>query len=262
MSVLAPFLQSLARLIFGFLVSRHGMERAFGFPEASDAVGAYEQFAEWVALPGGVLMMLGLFTRPAGLVLSLVYFGLYVAVPLQTGWWPHRNGGDPVLLNAFFFLFIAAAGGGALSLDRLRDPQGEAASDRRWAPQAQRALGLLRMAAGVLFMFHGWEKWFGIGGGNGDINLNTVRGFAGLLETVGGPLISLGLFTRVVAFVLSGQMAVAYFTTWAPRGFWASFSGAGMEASILFSFLYLFLWSAGPGAWSLDAALARRSTDR
>lgn len=257
MSALAPYLQSLARLIFGFLVVRHGLERAFGFPEPSTAAGGYEQFVEWVALPGGVLMMLGLFTRPVSLVLAVVYFGLYVAVPLQAGWWTHRNGGDPVLLNAFFFLFLAAAGGGAWSLDRVRNPQGEASTDRRWEPQARRALGLLRIVAGVLFMFHGWEKWFGIGGGDGDINLNTVRGFAGLLESVGGPLISLGLFTRVVAFVLSGQMAVAYFTTWAPRGFWASFSGAGMEASILFSFLYLFLWSVGPGAWSVDDRLAR-----
>lgn len=257
MSVLAPYLQSLARVIFGFLVLRHGMERAFGFPEASVATGAYEQFAEWVALPGGVLMMLGLLTRPVGLVLAAVYVGLYVAVPLQAGWWTHRNGGDPVLLNAFFFLFLAAAGGGALSLDRVRDPQGEAASDRRWAPQARQALGLLRIVAGILFMFHGWEKWFGVGGGGGDINLNTVRGVAGLLESAGGPLISLGLFTRIVPFILSGQMAVAYFTTWAPRGFWESFSGAGMEASILFSFLYLFLWSAGPGAWSVDGAMAR-----
>ena len=53
--------------------------------------------------------------------------------------------------------------------------------------------------------------------------------------------------------ILSGEMAVAYFRSWAPRGFWRSFEQAGMEASILFCFLFLFFWAAGPGAWSVDA---------
>src|SRR5207249_8126126 len=121
------------------------------------------------------------------------------------------------------------------------------------------ALSVLRIAAGCLFIMHGLEKVWGVGGGRIDRDLATMRGVAGLLETVGGPLIMLGLFIRPAAFILSGEMAVAYFRSWAPRGFWQSFALPGMEASILFCFLYLFLWAAGPGAWSLDGLWRRVS---
>jgi putative oxidoreductase len=99
---------------------------------------------------------------------------------------------------------------------------------------------------------HGLEKFFGIGGGRIDRDITTIRGLAGFLENVGGPLIMLGLFVRPTAFILSGEMAVAYFRNWAPRGFWESFVQPGMEASILFCYLFLFMWAAGGGAWSLD----------
>jgi putative oxidoreductase len=253
---MTPRLQSLARIVFGFLVFRHGMEQVFAYPEASNAAMlSYAGILELVALPAGVLIMAGLFTRRIALVLAAMYLVLYVVGPLQRGPFPHRNGGDPVLLNAFFFLYLAAAGGGAWSLDRLRDPKGEAAADSTWAPQA---LGLLRIAAGLLFLMHGLEKFFAVGGGRIDRDIMTIRGLAGWLESFGGPLIVLGLFTRPVAFVLSGEMAVAYFRTWAPRGFWQSFQQPGMEASILFCYLFLFLCAAGPGAWSLDDWLRAR----
>ena len=194
--------------------------------------------------------MLGLKTRAVSLALAPAYLVLFFVGPLQQGPYTHRNGADPILLNAFFLLYLAAAGGGAWSLDRLRHARAEAAADSRWAPYA---LGLLRIAAGGLFLMHGLEKYFGVGGGRIDRDPLTMRGLAGMLEMVGGPLLILGLFTRPVAFVLSGEMAVAYFRNWAPRGFWASFALAGMEASILLCFLFLFLSAAGAGAWSLDA---------
>jgi putative oxidoreductase len=252
----APHLLSLARVIFGFLVFRHGMEQVLGYPEASSAARmSFEGMLELLALPAGLLIMLGLFTRQVGLVLAVGYFVLFFVGPLQRGIYTHRNGGDPVLLNAFFFLYLTAAGGGAWSLDRLRNPRREAAADSTWAPHA---LGILRIAAGGLFFMHGLEKFFGVGGGRIDRDLTSIRGFGGLLESVGGPLIILGLFTRPTAFILSGEMAVAYFRTWAPRGFWPSFSAAGMEASILFSFLFLFMCAAGPGAWGFDGIWRRK----
>jgi putative oxidoreductase len=107
-------------------------------------------------------------------------------------------------------------------------------------------------------MMHGLEKFFSVGGGRIDRDIMTMRGLAGWLETVGGPLLVLGLLTRPVAFLLSGEMAVAYFRSWAPRGFWQSFQLAGMEASILFCYLFLMFWAAGPGAWSLDGLWRRR----
>lgn len=245
-----PCLQSLARVIFGFLVLRHGMEQVFGYPEASGAARmSFEGALELIAFPAALLIMLGLFTRQICLVLSGMYFILFFVGPLQRGPFTHRNGGDPILLNGFFFLYLAAAGAGAWSLDRLRNPGAEASPDSRWAPYA---LGVLRIAAGYLFYMHGLEKFFGVGGGRLDRDILTMRGLAGLLENVGGPLIMLGLFTRPTSFILSGEMAVAYFRSWAPRGFWRSFQEPGMEASILFCFFYLFLWAAGPGRWSLD----------
>jgi putative oxidoreductase len=250
------YLQSLARIVFGFLVFRHGMEQVFAYPEASNAARlSFEGILELIALPAGALIMLGLLTRQVALILAVGYILLFFVGPLQRGPFPHRNGGDPILLNGFFFLYLAAAGGGAWSVDRLR---GRDSWDSKWAPIA---LGVLRIAAGCLFLMHGLEKFFGVGGGRIDRDIMTMRGLAGWLESVGGPLIVLGLFTRPVAFILSGEMAVAYFRSWAPRGFWLSFQQPGMEASILFCYLFLFLCAAGPGAFSLDALWRRRSAE-
>jgi putative oxidoreductase len=254
----SPVLLSLARIVFGFLLFRHGMEQVLGFPEASDsAPGSFQGVLEVIAVPAGILIMLGLFTRPVALQLSALYLLSYFVGPFQQGYYTHRNGGDPILLNCLFFLYLAASGGGAWSLDRLLHADREVAADSGWAPSA---LAILRIGAGCLFFMHGLEKFFGVGGGRIDRDIMTIRGFAGLLETVGGPLLILGLFTRPVAFILSGEMAVAYFRSWAPRGFWQSFALAGMEASILFCFLFFFLWAAGPGALSLDSS--RRSNRR
>ena len=114
-----PHLLSIARIVFGFLVVRHGMEQLFGYPEASAAARlSYEGIVELIAFPAGLLIILGLYTRPVGLLMAALYFVLFFVGPLQRGWYTHRNGGDPILLNAFFFLYLAAAGGGAWKLDR------------------------------------------------------------------------------------------------------------------------------------------------
>lgn len=263
----APALRSLARIVFGFLVFRHGMEQVFGYPEASESMMlSFEGIVEWLALPAGLLIMVGLYTRQVSATLAVLYLVLFFVGPLQRGPFTHRNGGDPVLLNAFFFLYLAAADGGPWSLDRLRRGGGEqgrqsrkhdALAESRWAPHA---LGILRVAAGYLFLMHGLQKLFGVGGGLISRNVFDIRGLAGWLETIGGPLVMLGLFTVPTTFILSGEMAVAYFRSWAPQGFWPSFAQPGMEASILFCFLFLFLWAAGPGRWSVGEYLqVRRS---
>ena len=79
---------------------------------------------------------------------------------------------------------------------------------------------------------------------------------AATIEVVGGALIALGLFTRVAAFVCSGQMAAAYFMAHAPQGFWPALNGG--EAAILFCFVFLYLVFAGPGIWSVDALVRKR----
>lgn len=117
----------------------------------------------------------------------------------------------------------------------------------------QYAIGLVRIVAGVLFWQHGLEKLFGFAGARPEPTLWAIRGVGGILETIGGPLIAVGLFTRPIAFILSGEMAVAYFRSWAPRGFFPIANGG--EEATLFCFLYLWLWTIGPGAWSVDGLI-------
>jgi putative oxidoreductase len=114
---------------------------------------------------------------------------------------------------------------------------------------------LLRIMAGFTFSQHGWQKFFGWFGGiaGHSVPVDSMLGAAGLIETFGGALIMLGLFTRPVAFLLAGEMAVGYFRTHAPRGFWPIANGG--ELAVFYSFLWLWFVAAGPGPWSLDRLL-------
>jgi putative oxidoreductase len=122
-----------------------------------------------------------------------------------------------------------------------------------WAP---RILSVLRIVAAAVFMVHGSQKLFGFPPSeHGSPELLSLMGFGGVLEFFGGALVLVGLFTRPVAFVLSGMMAVAYFMAHAPKSFFPALNGG--DAAILFCFVFLYLVFAGPGPWSLDAARAR-----
>jgi putative oxidoreductase len=120
-----------------------------------------------------------------------------------------------------------------------------------WAP---RLLSILRIMTGLLFLQHGTAKLLKIPVVPmfANLSLTSLPGIAGVLELVGGVLIILGLFTRSVAFVLSGLMAVAYFMAHAPRGFYPILNAG--ELAILFCFVFLYIAAAGPGPWSIDAA--------
>ena len=115
---------------------------------------------------------------------------------------------------------------------------------------------LLRVVTGLMFWQHGAQKLFGWLDGRQVQDLTSLSGVAGLLEFVGGILIVIGLFTRPVAFVLSGEMAFAYFLSHAPRALWP-IENRG-EASVLFCFLFLFFAAHGAGRYSLDGALRGR----
>ncbi len=117
---------------------------------------------------------------------------------------------------------------------------------------------LLRIVVGFTFSLHGWQKFFGILGGigGGRAELGSALGVAGVLETFGGLLIILGLFTQPVAFVLSGEMAFGYFRAHAPRG-WAPLTNGG-ELAVFYSFYFLWLCSSGAGRISLDRAFGRK----
>ncbi|MFO1104419.1 MAG: DoxX family protein [Methylocystis sp.] len=120
---------------------------------------------------------------------------------------------------------------------------------QRFSPHAQ---GLLRIAAALLFLQHGTAKLFGVPhvAMFDGLQLISLLGAAGVIELVGGILILLGLFTRPVAFILSGQMAVAYFLFHAGKAFWPILNGG--ELAALYCFVFLFFAAAGPGAFALD----------
>ncbi|HYG68307.1 MAG TPA: DoxX family protein [Anaeromyxobacteraceae bacterium] len=120
-----------------------------------------------------------------------------------------------------------------------------------WAPRAH---ALLRIVTGFLFLQHGSAKLLGFPGGKETVPIVSLYGLAGVLELVGGLLIVIGLFTRPVAFVLAGEMAVAYFMAHVPQGHLLSPTLNQGEPAVLFCFVFLFLAVAGAGPWSVDAA--------
>ena len=127
------------------------------------------------------------------------------------------------------------------------------------APWPSRMLSVFRIVAGALFVTFGTMKIFGyppMPPGSPPIALMSQTGIGGLLEVFGGILITLGLFTRPVAFVLAGEMAVAYFQFHFPQSFFPT-TNMGTPA-IMYCFFFLYLVFAGPGVWSVDAAIARR----
>lgn len=122
----------------------------------------------------------------------------------------------------------------------------------KWAPYA---LGMLRIITGFLFLQHGTSKLLGVPHNAmfDGLQLMSLMGVAGILELVGGASILIGLFTRPVAFILSGQMAVAYFMAHAPSGF-LPINNHG-ELAVMFSFVFLYISMAGAGRFSADATL-------
>ena len=116
------------------------------------------------------------------------------------------------------------------------------------ASWSARMLSVLRIMTGLLWMEHGTQKFFAFPSPGPALTPLLVG--QGLLELVGGLLLLIGLFTRPVAFILAGDMAVAYFYAHAPRGFFPAVNGG--QLAILFCFVFLYLFVAGGGAWSVD----------
>jgi len=123
------------------------------------------------------------------------------------------------------------------------------------ASRAQNWLSIVRFVVGFLFVQHGLEKLWGFAGGRIDRDFSQAHAWAGPIEVTGGILLMLGLFTRAGAFILCGEMAVAYFKTWAPHGFWPITNGG--ELAVLYCYMFLWLVFAGGGPLSLDALLTR-----
>ena len=129
----------------------------------------------------------------------------------------------------------------------------------RWRSWTPYLLSILRIVAAFLFMQFGTTKLFAFPAAvmpdGGTAPITTLVGIAAFLETFGGLLMLVGLFTRPVAFLLSGEMAAAYFMGHAPQGFWPVLN-QGTDA-VFFAFLWLYFSAAGPGPWSLDQKFSR-----
>ncbi len=117
-----------------------------------------------------------------------------------------------------------------------------------WAP---RTLSILRIVVALIFLEHGTQKLFGIPHGGMMPAVLSLLWFGGLIELVCGLLLLPGLFTRLAAFVASGEMAAAYWMAHAPKSLFPAVNGG--DAAILYCFVFLYLVFAGPGPWSLDA---------
>jgi putative oxidoreductase len=132
----------------------------------------------------------------------------------------------------------------------------------RWRSWTPYLLSILRIVAAFLFMQFGTAKLFGfpapIMPGGGTAPFGSLVWVASSLEVFGGLFLLIGLFTRPVAFLLSGEMAFAYFMGHAPQGFWPVLNQG--HPAVLFCFLFLYLSAAGAGPWSLDAKLRRDGT--
>jgi putative oxidoreductase len=127
----------------------------------------------------------------------------------------------------------------------------------KWRPQL---LAALRVMATLLFMEHGSAKLFHFPVPQPGVSdpLPPLLLAAALIEVVGGLFVILGLFARLAAFIMAGEIAVGYFLIHFPQSFWPIVNQG--EAAVLFCFIFLYLASAGPGAWSLDAVWQRRRT--
>jgi putative oxidoreductase len=130
---------------------------------------------------------------------------------------------------------------------------------RNWSTRTPQLLSVLRIVAAFLFMQFGTAKLFAfpaaIMPGGGTAPIMSLAGIAGALEAFGGLFLLVGLFSRPVAFILAGEMAVAYFLGHAPQGFWPVLNQG--SPAILFCFIWLYFSAAGPGPWSLDAKRGR-----
>jgi putative oxidoreductase len=137
---------------------------------------------------------------------------------------------------------------------------GTAALRSEWEP---RVLSIVRIVVGLLYLQHGLSKFFNfpIPFPAGQPAMFTLYWFAGIIEVFGSLLLILGLFTRAAAFIMSGEMAIAYFYVHMPRGGFFPLANGG-DSVILYCFIFFYFFVAGGGCWSVDELLSRRSARR
>jgi putative oxidoreductase len=251
-----PFTLAVLRILAAFIFFQFGAQKVLGLFGGMPA----ERFSPlWfggaIELLGSIALALGWLTRPVAALLALNMAAVYAFTHLPNGLLPISS--NRVAEETFLLLLISAllavVGPGKFSVEGAL----KKTDDSGWEKYPN-ALGVFRLLTGLVFMSHGLEKLFGIGG-NPQVFL-TLRWFAGVFEFFGGVGLALGLFTAPVAFIICGEMAVAYFMSHNSRGFFPV-ENNGIRA-FLFCFMFFFIMTAGAGKFSLDGILSRKERIR
>lgn len=249
-----PGLLSLLRLVVGCMFIQHGTEKLWGIPNGrvDHNFMTLHGIAGPIEVVGGLLIVAGLFTRPATFILCGEMAVAYFTTWAPRGLWPINNGGEGSVLYCFTFLWLTAAGGGPWSLDRLLRKSLQIATLASWETQAR---SVLRIVLAFAFSLHGYRAVFGVFPAParmriGHLALDSLPVAAGYLEIAAGALLMAGLFTEPVAILAAIEALAAYFYGAAPRGFWTLRNG-GEEAMVYF-LVFLYIGCKGPGLWSLD----------
>src|SRR5688572_26635167 len=250
---------SILRIVGGILFWQHGAQKVFGWLGAEAASAPSPLWMLGVLqLTASVLIIVGLLTRPVALVLLIEMAVVYIVQFMPRGAWPINNGGELSLQYLLVFLVLLVVGPGTIAADKVFSRCGSALrSLNRFTPST---LTLLRLATGFLFWQHGAGK-FGMLDGRVR-EFPELQFFAGILEFFGGLLIFFGIWTRPVAFILSGEMAVAFWRSRLPLdgNFWPIEDSN--EKAVLFCFVFLYMMATGQSKWSIDWLYSRKSKKR
>ena len=249
-----PYALGLLRVVAALLFWEHGAQKLFGW-FGGQTVPAFRLFwfAGVIEAFGAPLLLIGFLTRPIAMLLCCEMAVAYLTQHLPNGFWPIQNQGVPALQYCAIFLLLAAAGPGRFAVDELIGGNSSKVSgglSQRLGQFYPTALTILRITAAFLFWQFGVRKMFGSLGGR-VVQFPARLWFAGVMEAFGAPLLAFGVMTRLLAFLFSGEMAVAFWISHVPRGhFWPIQNGG--EPAVLFCFIYLFLATAGPGKLSVQ----------
>ena len=238
---------------------QHGAQKLFGFFGGAPAAPfTLLWFAGVVEFAGAIAIAVGFLTRPFAFLLAADMAILYLTQYLPLGFPPILNRDGEVACQLFLIAaLLVFTGPERFSVEGvLKKSPAVSPPDYNSEAQYSMILSVFRILVGLLFVQHGMQKLFGMLGEASEPFL-ALRWFAGIIEFFGGLAITFGLFTRPIAFLACGQMAVAYFLNHIPRGFWP-IENVG-ERAVLFCYIFLFLVAAGPGNFSLDSLLGRKT---
>jgi putative oxidoreductase len=261
-----PRALSVLRIVAGLMIIEHGMAKLLGWP----VVPAFAKLqllsqlgvAGCIELIGGALVTVGLFTQPVAFILSGEMAVAYFMVHAPRGFYPLLNGGTLAIMYCFAFLYLSTAGAGPWSLDAAMKKSWGATMDtfnKLLAGYEPLARSIFRIATGLLLFQFGVAKLLKFPAGTmfEKVEPLSLFGVAGMFELIVGGLLMLGLFSRLAAFILCGEMAFAYFIEHFPKGFIPLLNGGTLAVMICFSCLY-FVCAAG-GPLSLDAMIGKKS---